>query len=126
MAKVESTHCTKAPVLPQSTKNILTSANNVPPTHAYLPSVNTATMPPTTTTLAFPATLTSLCSAGLQVPFLVVNLSPYEVSVDMTLDENCIKHDFNPVGLNHYYSSWESNSLGNFDLDYAPYNAYLQ
>lgn len=72
------------------------------------------------------AVLIGLCSAGLQVPLVIINLSPFEAEVDMTYDENCIKHDFNPVDLGHYYDSWESNNLADFDEDFAPYNDHLQ
>jgi hypothetical protein len=92
--------------------------------HAY--RLTTTAMPHSATDFALLAPLTSLCSAGLQVPLVIINLSPHEVSVDMTLDENCIKHDFNSVDLGHYYDSWEGNNLGNFEKDYPPYDGYLR
>lgn len=49
--------------------------------------------------------------AGLQVPLTIINMSPFDAEVDMTLPENCIKHDFNPIDLQHYYDSWPNSDL---------------
>lgn len=66
-----------------------------------------------------------LSSAGLQVPLVIINMSPFPVEVDMTGLENCIKHDFGPGDLNNYYDSFESTDLGrDYGSDYAACASY--
>jgi hypothetical protein len=73
------------------------------------------------------AALASACLAGIQIPLIIINLSPWEATVDFYNNEYCMQYHTDPDDLNHYYASWESSNLGeDFDEDYAKYNAYLQ
>ncbi|KAF2277300.1 uncharacterized protein EI97DRAFT_488617, partial [Westerdykella ornata] len=73
------------------------------------------------------ALLAKLATAGVQVSLLVINMSPFPATIDFTLGEKCIKHDFTPSYLQNYFQSWESSSLADdYDHDYASYNDYLQ
>ncbi|KAJ9612772.1 uncharacterized protein PV06_08410 [Exophiala oligosperma] len=71
------------------------------------------------------------CLAGLQVPLLIINLSPNPAVVDMQYTPNCMKGLFNPRDLEYYYKTWaQSNTTlrAKYDEKELPseYLAYLQ
>lgn len=79
------------------------------------------------------AKLACLCHAWLQVPLVIINMSPWEASIDMDGGERCWSHAAGKhTDLNHYYDSWLSDNLvHDFDKDetesdYTALNMYLQ
>ena len=61
------------------------------------------------------ATLASVCTAWMQIPLVVINMSPYEAKVDFRAPVKCMQegeNNFDTDYLNHYYDSWESGDLG--------------
>lgn len=65
--------------------------------------------------------------AGIQVPPLIIKMSPWEAKVDFAVGERCIKHELNPSYLNAYFDSFESPNLAiDFGHHFHRWNKYLQ
>jgi hypothetical protein len=71
--------------------------------------------------------LATRCLAGLQAPILIINYSPWDVSVDLdTSGDNCLYYDFDDQTTQRYMTGYNNDDLTTFGNDYVSLNNYLQ
>lgn len=72
--------------------------------------------------------LATRCLAGLQAPILIINYSPFDVSVNLdTAGDNCLYYSFDSTTTQRYITAYNNDDLtANYGNDYVALNNYLQ